>query len=131
MPFIFRYFLETQEWGILEALVIELACQGQGSVQYLNDMVDHIKEECKPIDGNGEVPELCKCGVCRQLNSEKENICCGRKLCVTSYKMLKQCIINRGVLEIAIKYHCDTRAEDVNFSTNTMRKAAILLVLSV
>ena len=38
--------------------------------------------------------------------------------------MFKQCIVNRDVLELAIKYHCDTRAEEVNFSTNTMRKAA-------
>ena len=122
--FHFQVFLETQERGILEALVIELACNGQGSVQYLKDMVDHIKEEYKPTDGDGEVPEWCKCGVCRPLNSEEENICCGKKLCVTSYQMFKQCIINRDVLELAIKYHCDTRAEEVNFSTNTMRKAA-------
>ncbi len=108
----------------MEALVIELECNGQGSVQYLKDMVDYIKDEYQHTDGDGEAPEWCKCGVCRPLKSEEENICCGRKLCVSSYQMFKQSIVNRDILELAIKYHCDTRAEEVNFSTNTMRKAA-------
>ena len=49
---------------------------------------------------------------------------CGKRTCALSYHMFAHCIINRNVLELAIKYHCDTRAEDFDFSTNAMKKAA-------
>lgn len=102
--FHFQAFLATQERGILESLVIELACNGQGSVQFLKDMVNYIKDEYQHVDGDGEAPEWCKCGVCRPLKSEEENICCGRELCVSSYQMFKQCIINRELFPFRSPY---------------------------
>lgn len=115
--------LQTQERDVLEALILELTANGQGSMNYLKNMISFIKEEYQQ-QPDEDVPDWCKCGICRKMKDEEENLCCGRKLCVTSYQMFGQCIINRDVLELAIKYHCDTRAEEVNFSTNQMRKDA-------
>ena len=56
--------------------------------------------------------------------TEEENKCCGKRLCVTSYQIFSQCCVNRNVLELAIKYRTDSRAEQFDFSTNELRKAA-------
>ena len=122
--FFHKKYLETQEKEVIEKLVLEIACTGKGSLNFIKNLVDSIKNEDQQPDDDGDAPDWCSCKVCRPLPKEEENHCCGKRTCVTSYQMFAQCIINRDVLELAIKYHCDTRAEDFDFSTNTMRKAA-------
>ena len=66
--------------------------------------------------GAGVVP-VDQCQLKRRMNVVTKD-------CVTSYQIFSQCCVNRNVLELAIKYRTDSRAEQFDFSTNELRKAA-------
>ena len=54
----------------------------------------------------------------------KKNKCCGKKSCVTSYKMFRNIVLDREVLNKAIRARCDIRVEVADFEMNSYRKAA-------
>ena len=64
------------------------------------------------------------CNVCVDLANEEENKCCGKRSCVTSYKMFRNVVLDREVLNIAIHAQCDIRAEVADFKMNSYRKTA-------
>ena len=101
--------------------MVELLSNGSGSMDYAK----------KLLDFGGTVPELpptkpdwCKCGVCRPMPSEEENKCCGKITCVTSYATFRNVCTDRDVLIMAIRARCDIRADEMDYSMNSFRKAA-------
>lgn len=58
------------------------------------------------------------CNVCVDMASE------GRGSCVTSYEMFRNVVLDREVLNIAIRARSDIRAEVADFEMNSYRKAA-------
>lgn len=79
----------------------------------------------------GSIPELppkkpswCICGVCRPMPDEQENKCCGKITCVTSFVTFRNVCTDRDVLVMAIRARCDIRADEMDYSMNSFRKAA-------
>ena len=64
------------------------------------------------------------CNVCVDLANEEENKCCGKRSYVTSYEMFRNVVLDKEVLNIAIRAQRDVRAEVADFEMNSYRKAA-------
>ena len=69
------------------------------------------------------MPEWCVCGNCVPIENLQEQRCCTIRKCITSYELFQNLCLDRNVLEVAIKARCDMRADDLDFSTNSFRKA--------
>ena len=67
----------------------------------------------------------CQYRVCRPMETEQENLCCKKRVCITSYQTFHNICIDRDILEVCIKARCDIRADEFNFSMEGFRKAAI------
>ena len=63
-------------------------------------------------------PTWCKCGICIELQKDEENKCCGKRKCITSCQVFHEAILNRNVLEIAMKTRYDMYVETFEFTTN-------------
>ncbi len=107
----------------LQALVLELAVTGEGSLEYVQDLITVIENPHAEIERPFS-PPWCKCGVCIDMGNDDENKCCGRRVCITSYVMFKKLCLDRDVLKLNIVARCDLRADNMEFSTNAFRKAA-------
>ncbi|XP_065054976.1 P2X purinoceptor 7-like [Rhopilema esculentum] len=107
----------------LQQLTIELAVSGEGSLEFVRDLIDTIQRPEEPL----QRPNLqiwCKCGICVDTGHPAENKCCDRKVCVTAYRMFGKLCLDRDVLQLNITARCDIRADPMDFSMNSFRKAA-------
>lgn len=107
----------------MQRLVVELAASGEGSLQYVQDLLFAITNPEEPMIREG-YPPWCKCGVCVDMGNVDENKCCGKRICLTSYQIFKKIILDRDVLRLHIMARSDIRAVPMEFTTNAYRKAA-------
>ena len=84
----------------------------------------HHQPPPPPSPGNNSSPEWCRCGVCRPMPSDQENLCFKRVNCITRFQVFNNICLDRYILEVCIKARCDIRADDFNFSMESFRKAA-------
>ena len=104
-----------------DQLLINLLSMGRGSLDFAKKLSDGEPEEPPPPVNN---PQWCRCGVCRPMPDEQENLCCKRVTCLTSYMAFSNICLDRDILEICIKARSDIQAEEFNFSMESFRKAA-------
>lgn len=104
-----------------DSILVELLSNGSGSMDYAKILLDF----------GGTVPVLppskpswCVCGICRPMPSEEEIKCCGKITCVTSFVTFRNVCTDREVLIMAIWARCDIRADEIDYSMNSFRKAA-------
>ena len=69
------------------------------------------------------IPEWCICGRCRQMDLPVENICCQDAKCITTYDHFHLLCLNHPVLTTAIHSRCDIRADPIDYSPASYRKA--------
>ena len=96
---------------------------GEGSASYIKDLIHSISHPEMPIASVNSQP-WCKCGICIAMPDPDENKCCNRVICVTSYQIFRKICVDRDVLRLQILARCDLRAEPMEFTTNSLRKAA-------
>ena len=107
-----------------EELLIILLSNGKGSLDYAKNMTFE-DDGGDPSDPPGEdVPDWCVCSHCVPVENPQEQKCCGLKKCITSFQLFPNLCLDRNVLEVAIKARCDMRADEIDFSTSSYRKAA-------
>lgn len=92
-------------------------------MEFAKNMLSGDDPEAPPPPENNAGP-WCVCGVCRRMPDERENVCCKKRTCVTSYVMFNNVCLDREVLQLAIRARCDIRADDPDYSTQSYRKAA-------
>ena len=80
-----------------------------------NDSNDHPTEP---------TPEWCICGQCRQMDMPIENVCCRDRKCITTYDHFHLLCLNHPVWTTAIHNRCDIRADPIDYSPASYRKAA-------
>ena len=103
-----------------------MSANGTGSLEYIKDVVSTIEmQDAEPMEdiNENDIP-WCKCRKCRLMPKEKENKCCGRWPCVSTYQIFAKVCLDRDVLDVAIKTRNDFRAEDIEFTTDSYRHAA-------
>lgn len=83
-----------------------------------------LLEEGPPPPPSDSMLGWCKCGKCRPMPSPIENVCCGRRICVTNYQAFHLACMNPNVLHIAIRNNADWRADPVVYNNTSFRKAA-------
>ena len=71
-----------------------------------------------------ETPSWCNCGYCRPMPTDIEQVCCRRRTCITRYGSFRNVVLDREVLTVGIHQRCDLRADPIDYSNNSYRKAA-------
>ena len=125
-PFAFETFVGSLSSTVMEELLIELLSNGRGRLDYARNIAKNFDDPAEPDDpsaGEEDLLELCICGNCVSMENPQEQRCCTICKCITSYKLFQNLFLDRNVLEVAIKARCDMRADDLDFSTNSFRKA--------
>ena len=64
-------------------------------------------------------PEWCKCGNCRNMSQEIENVCCKKRKCVTENARFQKVCLDADVLEMCIRNRADIRNDREDNSTRT------------
>ena len=113
--------------AVMEKLLIELLSNGRGSLDYARNIVKNLDdpEADDPSAGEEALPEWCVCGSCVPMENPQAQKFCTLRKCITSYELFQNLCLKRNILKVVIKARCDTRADDLDFSTNSYRKAAI------
>ena len=104
--------------------MVELAASGEGSVQFVRDLVSILNNDGIQTSSTATDLAWCQCGVCQNMPTEDERKCCERKKCLTSYQKFKKICLDKDILEVCIKSTADFYAEEFDFSANSYRKAA-------
>ena len=107
-------------------VLVDLLSNGRGSLDYARNIAKNCDDPDPddPSSGEEDLPEWCVCRNCVQMENPQEQKCCTLRNCITSYELFQNLCLDRNVLEVAIKARCDMRADDLDFSTNSFRKAA-------
>ena len=69
-------------------------------------------------------PGWCVCGRCEIMVNPAENVCCGKRCCITSYTHFYNICLDQHVLTVAIHQRSDVRANPISYSPESYRKAA-------
>ena len=108
----------------LERFIIETASHGKGSLDYIRTSIQISKGEYSDPDPNTDTPEYCKCGNCRKMPSDIEDKCCGLQNCLRNDRLFKKLCTDVDILQQSIRERCDIRAEQIDYSSNSLRKSA-------
>lgn len=124
--YFFQTFISSLSPVKMEKLLIELLSNGRGSLDYAKNIAKDYEDPDPddPSAGEGDLPQWCVCGNCVPMENPQEQKCCTIRKCITSYELFHNLCLDRNVLEVAIKARCDMRADDLDFSTNSFRKAS-------
>ena len=121
--------------------------RGVGSMDYVDSLLimedsdeeengeqDNTEESSAPEAGpqlpppawrsSDPVSAWCKCGNCRNMSQEIENVCCKKRKCVTDLPRFRKVCLDADVLELCIKNRPDIRNDRQDNSTRSFRKAA-------
>ncbi len=106
----------------LEDLVFELSAAEVRSLANLRDILKVVQKEpvARPEEHN---LNWCICFSCVQMPTVDERVCCTKNQSVTKFHAFKEVCLDRDILEVNIKAQADHYAEDVEFTTNSYRKA--------
>lgn len=117
-------FIESLSNSQRERLLLDVLCNGRGSLDYAKQLVANSEDPNPDTPANTNCPNWCICNVCMDMGNEEENKCCKNRSCVTSYELFRNIVLDREVLTIAIRARCDIRAENADYEMNSFRKAA-------
>ena len=119
----FQEFVATLAAETKDEVLIKLLGLGRGSLDFAKNFILGSDDPEDPEPPSEDLPEWCKCRVCRPMPDEQENVCCKRVTCITNYTSFSNICLDRDILEVCIKARCDIRADEFNFSMESFRKA--------
>ena len=119
----FKKFISELTPQKKDGLLVELLSKGKGSLDYAKNLVSE-EYDPEPSIADIEAPDWCICGHCVSMQNPEEQKCCKLRNCITSYKLYENLCLDRNVLETAIKARCDIRADELDFSMTSYRKAS-------
>ena len=108
--------------GTKTKLLLRILRIGRGSLDFAKQLVADDLPKHPPLAAR-DLP-LCICYVCRPMATEQENICCKKRLCITSYNTLNNICLDQDILQVCIKARCDIWAVDFKCSMESFRKAS-------
>ena len=62
---------------------------------------------------------------------EEENVCCGKRRCVTLFRMYENICSDRDVLVLALRASLDIRAEEPDYSSNCLQSVLAVEVWKI
>lgn len=106
------------------SLCSRLLC-GRGGVGLAKSLVCAAGTNPNHQDQDSDlIPPWCICTKCREMDTPTENVCCGRRSCVTDYEHFFSICVDHHVLTVAILNRADIRADPIDYSPLSYRKAA-------
>ncbi|XP_074606495.1 uncharacterized protein LOC141859558 isoform X2 [Acropora palmata] len=85
---------------------------------------DRLPTIDRPRQPTLRVPDWCKCGHCRQMPSEIENVCCTKKDCITLTLRFDKLCLYPNILELRKSDRSNITYDRFDKSTQKLRKAA-------
>lgn len=85
---------------------------------------DRLPTIDRPRQPTLRVPDWCKCGHCRQMPSEIENVCCTKKNCITLTPLFYKLYLYPNILELRKLDRSNITNDCFDKSTQKFRKAA-------
>ena len=95
---------------------------GQGGVSLAKSILEADFGPEYPIPGDRLT--WCVCGICREMDTPIENVCCGVQQCVTNFQHFFNICLDHMVLTVAIHNRSAIRADPLDYSPASYRKAA-------
>lgn len=89
----------------IEYLLRNVLAMGRGSLDFAKKLLDekNAPPPPPPSPGNNSFPEWCRCGVCRPMPSDQENLCCERVDCITRFQVFNNICLDRDIFKVCIK----------------------------
>ena len=117
--------LEEYVQGLSADNVKKLCCRvlcGRGGISLAKSILETDFGPEYPTGGD-RVP-WCICGNCREMETPTENVCCRVAKCVTNFEHFFNICLDHMVLSVAIHNRADIRADPIDYSPGSYRKAA-------
>ena len=109
-----QVFVQSLSPEQLQRAVCRLA-GARGGISLLQTLVQDSPPGPERPPGE-DIPEWCKCGRCRPMDTPAENVCCKDVRCITTFDHFHLLCLNHPVLTIAIHQRYDIRADAVSYS---------------
>ena len=100
--------------------------QDRGGVQLARSMLQRSNDDDNSHQPPQGIPDWCRCGKCRQMDTVVERLCCKSRPCITTTDSFYDTCINRSVLTVCILDRNDFYGDedgDEAFSPANYRKA--------
>lgn len=94
----------------------------RGGLSLLKSLIGDPSGEDRPP--GEDIPQWCRCGKCRPMDTPTENVCCGDRRCITTFDHFHLICLNHTVLTVTIHNRADIRADHIDYSPSSYRKAA-------
>lgn len=100
-----------------------MVAHGNGSLDYVKITARSSNEPPEPVAAS-DSPPYCKCGNCREMAKDIENKCCDKVTCHRNHQLFVKYCTDVDNLQQSIRERSDIRAERVDYSMSSLRKAA-------
>ena len=95
-----------------------------GGIELLKAIIEGAEPENPGNPGSSSSLPWCRCGRCRAMPLEVENVCCRKRPCVTAQDFFQSAVLDMNILSISIVNRSDVFADDPDYSPSSYRKAA-------
>ena len=120
--------MQTYVSGLSDAQVRSLCTRilcGHGGVGLATSLLQSANEGPEQDQPNNQAtPQWCVCGNCQPMGTPTEDVCCRNTSCVTRHEEFYLLCVNYLVLTVAILGRVDIRADPIDYSPSSYRKAA-------
>ena len=108
----------------VRSLCTRILC-GHGGVGLATSLLQSANEGPEQDQPSNQAsPQWCVCGNCQPMGTPTEDVCCRKTSCVTRHEEFYLLCINYLVLTVAILGRVDIRADPIDYSPSSYRKAA-------
>lgn len=97
---------------------------GHGGVGLATSLLQSASEGPGQSEPDSQTTPWCMCGNCRPMGTPTEDVCCHKNPCITRHEEFYLLCVNYLVLTVAILGRVDIRADPIDYSPSSYRKAA-------
>lgn len=118
-------FVSSLSTEQLHQLCMRILC-GHGGVDLARSLLRSGQGEpdSNPEPNGTPRPSWCVCNKCVEMDTTLENVCCGTTRCITDFEAFFSICVDHLVLTVAILNRVDIRADPIDYSPSSYRKAA-------
>ena len=87
----------------------------RGGMELLKGIIEGAEPENPGNPGPSSSLPWCRCGRCRAMPLEIENVCCRKRPCVTAQDFFQSAVLDMNVLSISIVNRSDVFADDPDY----------------
>uniref|UniRef100_A0A4W3JL13 P2X purinoreceptor 7 intracellular domain-containing protein n=1 Tax=Callorhinchus milii TaxID=7868 RepID=A0A4W3JL13_CALMI len=92
-----------EEQKKLEAIFVRLVKRNPGLII---DLLQDATPSCSVHEASSSIPDWCLCGLCREMLTDIEKVCCGKteQHCISISSAMANLCLNEAVLQLMLNY---------------------------